>query len=156
MSVSKETDPVEQVISILDAESGNWSHSDGDPDRIDRSEDHEPSEKLRNNRLQDVSLYVWSPAEGNLRKFDAEGTIHQTEVVQTDIYTNTASKTNSYQSDIVKFLQKYTNDNQSSTDWVTIWPTTPIDNTAQAFYREGFAIISVQCRLQDHNNPAGN
>lgn len=156
MAVTKETDPVEQVISILDNESGNWSDSDGDPDRIERSEASEPSEKHRNARLEDASLYCFSPVEGNLRKFDAAGSIHQTEVVQVDIYTNDAAKTNNYASDVIKFLQQYANDNQSSTDWVDIWPTTPIDNTAQAFYREGFAIINVQCRLQDHNNPAGN
>lgn len=156
MAVTKESDPVEQVISILENESGNWTHADGDPDRIERSEKSEPSEKQRNTRLEDVSLYVFSHDVGNLRKFDAAGSIHQTEVCQVDIYTNDASKTNTYQSDVIQFLQQYANDNQSSTDWVDIWPTTPIDNTAQAFYREGFAIISVQCRLEDHNNPAGN
>lgn len=156
MSVTSATDPVATVIDLLDNESGNWTHAAGDPDRIERSEVSEPSEKHRNSRLEDVSLYVFSHDVGDLRKFDAAGSIHQTEVCQVDIYTNDADKTNAYQSDVVQFLQAYANDNQSKTSWVDIWPTTPIDNTAQAFYREGFAIISVQCRLQDHNDPAGN
>ena len=154
MSVTSATDPVQAIVDVLDAAGvGDWANGGAEPDRLERTESSEPSDKTRNSRLGDVSLYVFSPADGDLQKFSADDDALQTEVVQVDVYTDDADVTNNFASDVISIVADYATDNAQETAWVDIWPTTPTDNTGQAFYYGGFAIISVQIRLRRHFDP---
>lgn len=153
MSVTSATDPVTAVIDILDNEAGNWTNAYGNPDRIERSENSDPGEKQRDARLTDVSLYVHSPAEGTREKFSADDDAVQTEVVLVECYTNDDGKSNDYISDVVSFTAQYATDNSDQTSWVTIWPESDNDQTAQAFYFSGFAVIAERVRLMRHDDP---
>jgi len=154
MSVTSSTDPVQTIVDILDdASSSDWANGGSIPDRIERTENSDPSDKARSQRLSDISLYVFSPADGDLSKFSADDDAIQTETAQVDIYTDDSDTTNNYASDVISITGGYSSDNEQETAWTDIWPTTPVDNTGQAFYYGGFAVISVQIRLQRHFDP---
>jgi len=149
MSVTSASDPVKTIIDLLDnTAAGDWDQGGSTPDRIERSEVSDPSEKMRDARLTEVSLYVFSPVESDLRKFDAEGNIDQTERVQVDIFAEPASTTNNYASDVVDIINDYTNDNSSKTVWTDIWPENVDDQSAHGFQTMSFTPISVQIRLR--------
>lgn len=154
MSVTSSTDPVQAIVDILqNASASDWASGGSTPDRIERTESSEPSTKQRSQRRSDVSLYVFSPAEGDLSKFSADDDGIQTETAQVDVYTDDSDTTNNYASDVISITADYATDNEQQTAWTDIWPTTPVDTTGQAFYYGGFAIISVQIRLRRHFDP---
>lgn len=149
MSVTSATDPVKTVIDLLDnAAAGDWDQGGSVPDRIERAEASEPSEKLRDSRRTDNSLYVFSPADNDITKFDAGGNQDITEVVQVDVFCQDASTANNYASDVIDILNDYTNDNNDQTKWTDIWPESVDDQTSQSFIPSSFAVISVQIRLR--------
>lgn len=153
MSVTSATDPVATIIDLLDnAADSDWTSS-SPPDRIERKENSEPSERLRNSRLADVSLYVWSSATGEFVKWSAEGDTDQTEVVRVEILTNDDTTTNDYAGDVIDILRTYVNDNEDQTGWVDIWPDSIDDSTSQGYYRSAFAPLDVVIELRGHDDP---
>lgn len=148
MSVTSATDPVDTVIDLLKNESASgWTNSI--PDRIERAEISEPQEKLRGSRIDQVSLYVWSPIEGELDKWSAEGGTDQTETVRVDIMTQDATTSNTYATDVVDILKQYVNDNNSQTEWVDIWPDQIDDQTIENYQTLSVAPVSVFVTLRD-------
>lgn len=150
MSVTSETDPVAAVIDLLEAAAaGDWPSSTP-PDRIERGETSEPSEKLRDSRRSHVSMYVYSPVDGDLAKYDPAGDrVDQTEVVQVNVYTADAATANSYVSAAQSILAAYATDNAQQTEWVDVWPSSVTDNSVQAFQLAGgFAVVSLRVRLR--------
>lgn len=143
------TDPVQAVMDILSgASNSEWPNSTP-PDRIERMEASEPSEKQRASRQSDVSLYVFSPVEGETAKFDASGSrTDQTEQVEVVIYTKGASTANNYAGAVQSRIAAFATDNQNATSWADIWPVSIEDSTAQGFYRQGMTPISVFVRLR--------
>jgi len=151
MSVTSSKDPVKTIIDLLDnAAAADWDQGGSVPDRIDRSEAHEPSEKLRDSRLNDISLYIFSPADADRRRFSAAGDAEYTEIVQVDIFAQGSSTANHYAADVIDILDDYTIDNGDQTAWVDIWPESVDDQTAHGFMATSFTPIAVQVRLRRH------
>lgn len=152
MSVSTSSDPVETVKDVLDdMEMSDWAELEALPDRIALSEASEPSEKLRNSRLSEVSVYVWSPATGVFDQHSA-GVSHyiDNQVVQCDVYAGTTAKAGNAAADIrAHFAGNYWNDNSQKSNWKTIRPTEENDQRAGAFHVNGFHVVSVQLALME-------
>ena len=149
MSVTSATDPVEAVIDLLNnAAAGEWPSSTV-PDRIERMEDSTPSERLRDTRLNDVSLYVHSPDNAQLLKYDPAGdNVDQTETVQVMCFTEDDSTANNYVASAQTILAGYATDNQQQTAWVDIWPESVADSTAEAFGTNNFSVIALFVSLR--------
>lgn len=152
MSVTSSTDPVETVKDVLDAmAAGDWSNLGSTPNRIQFEWESEPSEKLRNARLSDVSVYVGSPAPGTIEQFSAGvESYEETQIVAATVWSGTKADTTNAAADIRDhFAANYWPDNSQKSNWREIAPTEEDDQRAGAFYRSGFHVISVQLVLSE-------
>lgn len=157
MSLATTTDPVETIRLILDDQTtdadwsatSDWTGLGAKPADIERVEASDRNAK--ENRLQSDALYLWSPAEADLQKFSAAGdNSDDTEIVQVECWSpNSATTANNLAGDVADLVQDYTNDTETSTQWVDLWPERIADATGQTWARgRDHYIISVFVRLR--------
>lgn len=154
MSISSETNPVDTVRLILDDSGNTWSNYGSEPDHIERAEATTPSVKENRHENGRTAVYVWSPDVGTIDPFAASSSEYEdTEIVQCDIWAANSTDVNDILSDLVSLLFDYHNDNEQSSQWVTIQPVNPSDETAQAYYTGAHSGSSLQVRLVGARTP---
>ena len=149
MSVTSTKDPVQAVVDILDNEAASAWPSNTAPDRIERAEESDPSQKEGDQRRSQVSLYVQNLADGDLRKQHAAGGLDERYVIEVQVWTGDSADTNAYYRAIIEdIMPAYYTDNNDLTNFYDIAPESSGDARAGSFHTSGFAIETARVRLK--------
>lgn len=150
MSVTSSTDPVQTVLDVLQATSdSDWTGVK--PTHIERVEDS--PRKLKENRVEEDAVYVWSPAEGDFPPASAGVDDYlDVQVVQCDAWA--APETSRGAGEIAGDIRSYVasnfwRDRKQQTVWNEIAPDSEDDRRASQRARgSDHEVVAVQLRLE--------
>lgn len=129
MSLATETDPRETVKLMLDDEAADsdYSNAGSKPGKIEVVE--QSPRNTKENRSGDA-IYIWSPADEDIGKFEADGSEKQeTVVIQAEAWSMTsATQAENLSEDIQSIVGGYANDSKSNTQWVDVYPISGADH----------------------------
>lgn len=140
-ATSSATDSVETVYDLLDgAQSSVWTNADPEVHHM-----WDVSARGRENN-NDPSLYVWSPVEGDLSRFSADGDhLIDNQVVEISVWTLDSINTTEYAEDVIDLLGDYIEDNEDKITFRNIAPTSVNDLRAEHVTRNtDHYIIAIQ------------
>lgn len=148
MSVSTtSTDPVQTVVDILDgtAES-NWPNGTK-PTHIEKQ--WQSTFQTKSNRDRPAA-YAFSPERGTQDQFGRNAdTKVRTETIEVDVWTTSASDTDSIAADVITILEDYYNEGKTNTQWNRIRPAEADDRRSETLaQRTDHHVISVQVHLE--------
>ena len=155
VTVTTEQDPVAAVIdmvafaeSVDDPVTSRWP--DDGPDRTLPMGDVEPSERQRETRLQDASLYVIQNDDATYAKQDAAGNIDATYVVDVQVWTGDGDTAHAYQRALTKLFAYFSRDNVDMTPFYEVGPIGAQDFRAQSFSVGAFDVEVARVQLQEY------
>jgi len=128
----------------------------GAPDRIARSEAHDPSDKESKSRRTDVSLYVSQVEDATHAKQDAAGALDTTFVTQVDIWTADGDVAHAYKEAVVDVAQALANDMGRQTRFYDVTPQSDVDFRAQSFSRGAFSVQSTRIMWHRYRRKPAN
>jgi hypothetical protein len=130
MSITSETDPVEAVVDLLqDADATEWT---GTTPTVKRYWDDAQSERGPG-ADQPPIIYVWSPVEGNTEALSgfAYDRLDEQPTVELQVWSLDDVEAEATAQDAVGYLADFGNDNEASSPFHRVRPTTVNDFRAQ-------------------------
>lgn len=149
MTISSEQNPVDTIRLILDDDGNTWSDFGSEPDYIERIEKNDMETKLNRANNGKTAVYVWSPDVATITPYNGSAPDYRlTEVVQCNVMAKAESDTSAILSDVINLLFDYYVDSESSTQWMSLRPSSPSDDTGGGFYPGSHSESNVQVVLE--------
>lgn len=150
MALSDETDPREAVRLMLaaDASDSDYVDAGSQPDTIEVV-DASPRKTKRTDQRD--AIYVWTPADYDVDKMGAAGSSYRTSpVVQCEAWSHrSAAQAEAIKTDIINIVAAFSNDSQSNTQFVDVFPLSVTDFRHEHADLQGSQFVeSVQVRLR--------